>query len=157
MKYKIAVGEKKFEVEIGEVRDGHAQVTVNNATYDINIENYPEIMGEITGARETGRTRSPASARDISPMPAFSGAAKVAAAVSAPAAGGNFVTAPIPGLILEIMVKVGDTVSSGQVVAIMEAMKMENNLTCDVSGTVQEIRVQKGGQVVTGDVIIVIG
>jgi biotin carboxyl carrier protein len=157
MKYKIAVGGKKFEVQIEEVKDGHAQVTVNNATYDVNIENYPEMMGEIAGGRDTHHTRAPASARNLSPMPAFTSPATVAATVSAPTVGDNFVTAPIPGLVLEIMVNVGDTVSSGQVVAIMEAMKMENNLTCNVSGSVREIRVQKGAQVVTGDVIIVIG
>jgi biotin carboxyl carrier protein len=157
MKYKIAVGEKKFEVEIREVKDGAAQVTVDNSPYDITIENYSEMMGEITGGHETRLTRNPASARSLSPIPALSSAASIAAKASAPTVGDKFVTAPIPGLILEIMVKVGDTVSSGQVVAIMEAMKMENNLTCDVSGTVQEIWVQKGGQVATGDVIVVIG
>jgi biotin carboxyl carrier protein len=66
------------------------------------------------------------------------------------------VAAPIPGLIVKINVAVGDSVTAGQTVAIMEAMKMENNLTCAVSGTVQEIRVQKGSEVATGDVIMII-
>jgi glutaconyl-CoA/methylmalonyl-CoA decarboxylase subunit gamma len=157
MKYQIAVGEKKFEVEIREVKDGHAQVTVNNTPYDIHIENYPEMMDEITGTQKTQQTRNQAPPQSRAPMPVSPSTATVAARTPAPSVGDNFVTAPIPGLILELMVKVGDTVSAGQVVAIMEAMKMENNLTCDVSGTVKEIRVQKGAQVVTGDVIIVIG
>ncbi|WP_373499781.1 biotin/lipoyl-containing protein, partial [Desulfococcus sp.] len=82
------------------------------------------------------------------------------AAVAAPrpvsAVGTGTVAAPIPGLILKINVAVGDTVTAGQTVAIMEAMKMENNLTCAVSGVVQEIRVQKGSEVATGDVIMII-
>ncbi|MBF0204489.1 MAG: acetyl-CoA carboxylase biotin carboxyl carrier protein subunit, partial [Desulfamplus sp.] len=57
----------------------------------------------------------------------------------------------------EIKVKVGDQVKSGQVVAIMEAMKMENDLPSALNGTVKDIRVQKGAQVSTGDVLIVIG
>jgi biotin carboxyl carrier protein len=72
-------------------------------------------------------------------------------------AGTEVVVAPIPGLILDIKVAAGDSVSAGQVVAVMEAMKMENNLVSNVSGTVQEIRVQKGAEVSTGDVIMLIG
>ena len=65
--------------------------------------------------------------------------------------------APIPGTIMAILVEVGDAVGAGQVVAIMEAMKMENNLVSRVAGTVREIRVQKGAEVATGDVVMVIG
>jgi biotin carboxyl carrier protein len=72
-------------------------------------------------------------------------------------AGDDALTAPIPGLILEVRVKVGDRVSAGQIVAVMEAMKMENNLIAQKDGVVQDIRVQKGTEVSTGDVIMVIG
>jgi biotin carboxyl carrier protein len=57
---------------------------------------------------------------------------------------------------LEVKVQVGDKVANGQVVAIMEAMKMANNLTAHKDGVVQEIRVQKGSEVSTGDVIMII-
>ena len=76
---------------------------------------------------------------------------------SRPAAGGGALLAPLPGVILEIRVKSGDTVAPGQVVAVMEAMKMENNLSVQTAGTVGEIRVQKGSEVATGDVIMIIG
>jgi biotin carboxyl carrier protein len=82
--------------------------------------------------------------------------------VAAPAADmspnpkGGAVVAPIPGLILQIKVKVGDAVSAGQVVAIMEAMKMENNISSNIAGTVSAIRAGEGSQVNTGDVIMVI-
>ena len=65
--------------------------------------------------------------------------------------------APIPGLIVEIKVHLGDKVQAGQSVAVMEAMKMENDLTSHVSGVVEEILVQKGTEVATGDVILRIG
>jgi glutaconyl-CoA decarboxylase len=67
------------------------------------------------------------------------------------------ILAPIPGLIMEVRVKVGDAVSAGQIVSILEAMKMENSLTTHVSGTVKEIRVEKGSEVSTGDVILIVG
>jgi len=67
------------------------------------------------------------------------------------------VVAPIPGLILQIKVKVGDAVSAGQVVAVLEAMKMENNISSHISGTVTAVRAAEGSNVTTGDVIMVIG
>jgi biotin carboxyl carrier protein len=60
-------------------------------------------------------------------------------------------------LILEVLVRVGDAVAAGQVVAKMEAMKMENNITCTTAGTVRDIRVQKGAEVATGDTLMIIG
>ena len=73
------------------------------------------------------------------------------------ASGDGMVRAPIPGLILEVSVRVGEKVQQGQVVAVMEAMKMENNLTAHRSGEVKEILVQKGSEVATGDSILRIG
>ena len=59
-------------------------------------------------------------------------------------------------MILEITVKPGDPVKAGQVVAVMEAMKMENRLITTVDGTVKEIRLAKGAHVSTGDVIMIV-
>ena len=60
------------------------------------------------------------------------------------------ITAPIPGLIVDILVSVGDMVKAGQVVVVMEAMKMENPLITTIDGQVKEICLQKGAQVATG-------
>jgi biotin carboxyl carrier protein len=153
MKYKISVGEKKFEVEIGVIEDGLAQVTVNDEAYEVNIENFAEVTGEraITQSR-------PASVptRTETPEPVVSTPPKAATPASAPAAGSGAVVAPISGLILEVKVNVGDTVIIGQEVAVVEAMKMENSISSDISGTVIEIRVQSGAQVSTGDVLMII-
>jgi biotin carboxyl carrier protein len=65
--------------------------------------------------------------------------------------------APIPGTIIELKVKVGDSVTTGQVVGIMEAMKMENNLVSPMDGAVREIRAEKGADVATGDIVMIIG
>lgn len=70
---------------------------------------------------------------------------------------GEPILVPIPGLIIEVKVVVGETVTTGQDVAIIEAMKTENSITAHVSGTVRDIRVQKGSQVSTRDEIMIIG
>jgi biotin carboxyl carrier protein len=147
MKYKISVRDQSFEIEIGQVQNGMAQVTVDQVPYDVKVE---------TVGAKTGPDPVPAAvaAPEAAPPPPVAQAAP-SAAVS-PAAGRDTVVAPIPGLIIDIKVQVGEAVAAGQVVAIMEAMKMENNLTSRIAGTVVEIVTQKGAQVSTDDVVMVI-
>ena len=66
------------------------------------------------------------------------------------------ILAPLPGLILKIMVKVGDIVKPGQEVIIMEAMKMENEIQSHIRGTVREIKFKEGDSISEGDVLIVL-
>ncbi len=142
MKYSINIDQKKYEVEVDAISGGIAQVTVNGASYEIQFE------------REGGRTAAPVI-KAAAPKPVSIPKPK---ASSAPAVSGSgVITAPIPGLIKDITVRVGDTIKNGQVVVIMEAMKMENRLISTVDGTVKEIRVHAGSQVATNDVIMVIG
>jgi biotin carboxyl carrier protein len=154
MRYQIAIGDRKYDVEIGTMKEGVALVTVNTVTYEVAIENYAEV---VAGRAQVGQpeirplpTRAPADTGVAlpprSPVPA-----------AAPAAGLGVISAPIPGLIMDVMVRVGDRVGAGQVVMTMEAMKMVNNITTAVAGTVREVRVQKGSEVATGDVLVVIG
>ena len=152
MRYKIAIGDSKFDIEVGEIQEGTAEVAVNGKSYQVNIENYAEVVdGRGLRPRST-MTAAPRTDYNSAPNPAIP-----AAAATSPNLGGGAVVAPIPGLILQIRVKVGDTVSAGQVVAIMEAMKMENNISSNISGTVTGIRAGEGSQVTTGDIIMVIG
>ena len=153
MKYKIAVGEKKFEVEIGVIKDGLAQVTVNDETYEISIENYAEVTG--AGAIKSS-SPMPVPSAVKAPAPPNAAASQKTAPGSYSAADSGIVTAPISGRILEIKVKVGDTVDVGQEVLVLEAMKMENSINCRVSGKIREIRVRAGDQVSTGDVLLVV-
>ena len=67
---------------------------------------------------------------------------------------GNVVTAPLPGRIIELIVKVGDAVKAGQEVAVLEAMKMENAITSDFAGTVKQILVRQGQTVATDAVLM---
>jgi biotin carboxyl carrier protein len=155
MKYKIAVGKKKFEVEVGEVMDGLAQVTVGDETYEVSIENYADVIGA-GQIRLPNKVQPPPRAQTpqaAAPRPSPT----TQPAVATPPAGEGAVTAPITGQIIDIKVDIGQKVSAGQVVATIEAMKMENELMCAVSGKVLEIRVQPGDQIAAGDVILFIG
>lgn len=141
MTYKITIGDQTFDIQIDALTGRTAQVTVDGVPYEARIEEQPG-------------TSAPAP---VTPAPAT---LFPAAAPARPDAGGTAagtLQAPIPGMITAILVKVGDAVSAGQVVATMEAMKMENNLVSRAAGKVREIRVQKGAEVATGDVIMVIG
>ena len=105
------------------------KVNVNGTVYEVEIE-------EMTGA------------------PA---AAPVAAAPAAPAGAGERVAAPMPGNILSVNVAAGDTVKKGQVLMILEAMKMENEIMAPCDGTVKQVLVNKGATVNSGDPLVVIG
>ena len=92
----------------------------------------------------------------ISDAPVAQEAPKPAAPAPAPAPapGSKSVTAPLPGTVTQILVKVGDAVKAGDTVLMLEAMKMENSITAEAAGTVKAIRVEKGAQVQGGDVLI---
>lgn len=162
MKYKIAIGNNKYEVEIGEINDGIAKINVNGELYEVIIENYAEVA-QGTALGQTNRRPAGPQATDPGRLPASAPAVAAAPKPAAPSPAqtptpeeSGAVLAPIPGLILDLKVEVGDPVTAGQTVATMEAMKMENNIVSNTEGVVQEIRVQKGSQVATGDVIMIV-
>ena len=116
-------------------------ITVNGKTYEVDVE-------EIGGAAPAAPVVSaPAAAPAAAPAPS-------AAPKAAPVAGAKQVTAPMPGTMVSVKVNVGDKVTSDTLVAVLEAMKMENEIFAGVEGTVAGISVSAGDSVNTGDVII---
>ena len=98
-----------------------------------------------------------AAKAEVTPKPAPAAPAPVAAPAPAPAAapaGAKTVTAPLPGTITKVTVKVGDKVNAGDTVLLMEAMKMENNITAEFGGTVKAIFVETGNQVQSGQALV---
>ena len=95
----------------------------------------------------------PAPAATAAPAPA----APVAPAPVAKPAGGDTLTAPMPGTIISLQKKIGDRVSTGDVVLILEAMKMENEIVAMSDGTITHILTSKGAVVSTGDPLVTIG
>ncbi|MCM1524806.1 MAG: biotin/lipoyl-binding protein [Ruminococcus sp.] len=114
-------------------------ITVNGKSYDVAVE-------------EVGGTAPSA------PAPAAAPAVSAAPAPAAPSAAGNGtpVKAPMPGNILDVKVSVGDTVAVGQVLVVLEAMKMENDIVANAAGKVVSIAVKKGDTVNSDDVIATI-
>ena len=118
------------------------KITVNGVTYDVQVE-------------EVGESAAPASAAAV---PAAAPAAKAAPAApkAAPAAGGEPVAAPMPGTILSVNVTAGQSVKSGDVLLVLEAMKMENEIKAPKDGTVTAVSVTKGESVDTGATLVTI-
>ena len=128
MKYVVTVNGKKFEVEVEKV-----------------------------GGAGKSLSRQPVERREtvVKSEPVVE--TKVAAAPAATATtGGTTITSPMPGSILDVKVNVGDKVKFGQTLAILEAMKMENDIPATADGEVAEIRVKKGDVVETDSVLIVL-
>ena len=124
-------------------------ITVNGTPYNVTVE---EGAGApVAAAPVAAPAAAPAPAPAAAPAPAT-------AAAPAPAAQGTAgsvkVEAPMPGTILDVKVSVGDSVSSGSVLCILEAMKMENEIVAPQDGTVASINVSKSDSVEAGQVII---
>ena len=152
MKYHLEINQKNFDVTISGIAGNTARVLVNGQSYEVRIGNLPKPAAQPTTAQPDVTAQTTAA-----PAPAPQSLKPEASIPPVVQGQGETILAPIPGLILEVKVKVGETVSVGQTVSILEAMKMENSLITHVSGTVKEIRVEKGSEVSTGDVILIVG
>ncbi|MCH5201250.1 MAG: biotin/lipoyl-binding protein [Oscillospiraceae bacterium] len=113
-------------------------ITVNGTAYDVAVEEIAEGAAPVAAPAPA----APAAPKAAAPKPAAGGAQ-----------GGVKITAPMPGTIVEVKAKVGDTVKNGTVIAVLEAMKMENDIVADRDGTIASINVNKGDSVSTGAVI----
>jgi biotin carboxyl carrier protein len=146
MHYQLKIDSQDFVVEVVAEQAGSLRVSVNGTPFDVVIQK-SDASARQEAVDISPRRPAPKMAVSVAPAQSACGAAPVAGAV----------LAPIPGLIVEVKVHLGEVVQAGQTVAVMEAMKMENNLTTHFAGVVKEILVQKGSEVSTGDVILHIG
>ena len=143
--YKFRINGNEYNVDINSVEGNIADVTVNGASYQVEMENAPAPVQKPAQAPATATT-APASSATTTPAPK----------AAAPAGAGKPVTSPLPGVIIEVSVKEGQAVKAGQKVAVLEAMKMENEISATKSGTVAQINVTKGAVVETGTPLVVI-
>ena len=118
-------------------------ITVNGKTYEVEVE-------EIGKSEQTPVQIAPVT-RPSAPAPKPS-APK--APQAKPSAGSSDITAPMPGTVLEIKVTQGQTVKSGELVMILEAMKMENEIFAPADGTIEKIHINQGASVNSGDLLI---
>lgn len=126
-KFVINVNGKSYDVEVEEIRDG--------AVVSSPVVSSPVVTAPVAA--------QPVAASASAPAPKPAGAA-----------GSVKIESPMPGNVLKVNVKVGDSVEEGQAVAVLEAMKMENDIVAPSAGTVASVNVSVGDSVNTGDVLI---
>ncbi len=133
------------------------KVTVDGQTYTVQVEELSQntSQGSDKGIQKSGTTPSAAAPMPTAKEKTVPSVAQSKEAPKPATAGGFEVKAPMPGSVLEVKVKVGDTVSDGDVLLVLEAMKMENELTASQEGTVAEVLVKKGDTVNSGDPLII--
>lgn len=144
----------------GEIQIMKYVVTVNGEKYEVEVEKVSGRSGSLSRQpMERGpraRVEAPAAPAVAAPVAAAAPVVEKAAPVAAASTGGaaKAVLSPMPGVILDIKVKEGDAVSSGQTVIILEAMKMENEIVSEFVGTVASLKVKKGDTVDTDAVLV---
>ena len=142
--YSLKINGQNYNVQIDDVNEDStaARVIVNGTAYEV----------EIAGAKAAATSKP-----QVAPAPKEANSAMIKPATAAPSprlnavapSSGYTVKCPLPGTVLSVKVAVGDTVSRGQTLVILEAMKMENAITTDYSGTVKQIFVTEGDNVPT--------
>lgn len=131
--YKYTINGNKYDVEINDIVENIATVTVNGEKYSVEMEKEPEPVKKKVVVKPVAQ-----------PQPA---AASSSSASSAKVNANNALKAPLPGVIREINVAVGDEVKVGDTVVVLEAMKMANNLEAEKAGKVTAVLVQVGESV----------
>ena len=152
--YKFNINDHNYSVDIVDIEDQKATVQVNGVPYEVELEiAVPKATSAPKTVVKLGTQHTPVVNPTQPPQPKISSVPQAATAPS----GGSLIKSPLPGVILNIFVKVGDTVKPGQHILMLEAMKMENNIDADKEGVVKEICVKPNDSVLEGDVLIVIG
>lgn len=142
--YKLLIEGKEYEVSVHSADEKKASVSVNGCDYDVEIASITQDAADSTTTAST-----PAATTANNPAastPTSSGAA----------AGGKTIVSPLPGVIISVDVQQGQAVSRGQKVAVIEAMKMENEILAECDGTITAIHVSKGDSVMEDSKIVTI-
>ena len=157
--YKYKINGNEYSVAIIDLEGDKAAVEVNGVSYQVDIltEGYTAPAPR-PAAKPAAPAPAPAAAPAApAPAPQPIAPAAPAAEPAAPAGKGTAVQSPLPGVILDIKVAVGDQVKAGQTVAILEAMKMENNINAECDGVITAIKVSQGDNILEGSDIVIIG
>ncbi|CCX69559.1 MULTISPECIES: biotin/lipoyl-containing protein [Prevotellaceae] len=139
--YKYTINGNKYEVAINSINDNIANVVVNGEEYEVQMEKEPEPVKKKVVVRPVAQPEAETASAPTSTN-------KVDL--------NNAVKSPLPGVITEIKVKVGDEVKAGDTVVVLEAMKMANNLDAEKSGKVTAVLVKEGESVMEDTPLVVI-
>lgn len=141
--YKYTINGHEYVVAIGDITENTASVIVNGEEYQVEMEPEPEEEKKVV-VRPAASTSS------------ASGDTSDANDSNASSASGDAVKAPLPGVITEVCVSVGDEVKAGDTVVVLEAMKMANNIEAEKDGKITAICVKQGQTVMEDDALVVI-
>lgn len=144
-KFKFVIHGNPYEVNIKNVEDNIAEIEVNGSKYKVEID------------RKIQQTKTPKLVRSVVSPSTESESSTVKTSKPMEAKGAGNIKSPLPGVILSVHIKEGDTVKVGDRLIVLEAMKMENNINSDKEGTITSIKVKPGDSVLEGDVLIQIG
>ncbi len=133
------------------------KVTLNGRVYEVEVEaGKAMLLAEYEAVAPAAPAAAPVAAAPVA-APAAAPAAPAAPAAVAVTGAGEVVAAPMPGTILKVNVQNGQAVKAGDVLCVLEAMKMENDIPAPKDGTVTQVVTSKGASVSTGDALVVIG
>ena len=141
-KQKYTINGVEYEVNIVDIGGIVAQVEVNGTQYEVGFAQEVAPKAKPTVQTPKATETEPAAMR---------------APRSASGAGAGTVCSPLPGTVMKVLVKPGDTVAEGQTLLVLEAMKMENNVDAPRAGKVSTVAVQAGDAIMEGDVLLTIG
>lgn len=152
--YKYKVNGAQYDVTIDSIVGNIAKVEVNGIPFEVEMQG-SSLVEEDLPTQVADETAAPAVAAAPAAVEAAP-AAPAAPAAGAPGAGAP-VKAPLPGVVAKILVSVGQAVKKGETVLVLEAMKMENNITAEADGKVTGICVAAGDSVMEGTTLVTIG
>ena len=148
--YKYKIDGAAYDVTINEVQGRRAKVVVNGISFEVEMQGTQLTEDNLPNVDTTSAPEAPAAA------PAEQPAASASAPSASEAGKGNPVKAPLPGVVTKILVKAGQAVKKGENILVLEAMKMENNITAENDGTVTAVCVNPGDSVLEGTVLLTI-
>ena len=149
--YSYNVNGAQYDVTIESIQGQVAKMNVNGVLFDVEILGAPLTEGDLP---EAAAAVAPAAAA-TTPTPAA--AAAPAPAAKGAAGAGTPINAPLPGVVTKVLVAAGQTVKKGETVVVLEAMKMENNITAECDGSVTGVCVAAGDSVMEGTTLVTIG
>lgn len=144
-KFKFNIQEKQFEIEVINIEENIAELLVNGQTIKVEVD------------KTLPQTKTPRLVRSPAVPSTDSSPSVVKTSPPSSPKGSGTIKSPLPGTIIAMHVKQGDTVRIGQKLITLEAMKMENNINSDKEGTITDIKVKQGDNVMEGDILILIG
>jgi len=152
--FSFTINGNQYDVEIKSVDENKAEVEVNGFTYSVETDKVLQSVSKtpklVVPQAVPSTDITPTEHKTSAPAPVVPAAPKAGS-------GAATIKSPLPGIILDVFVKVGDTIKIGDKLCCLEAMKMENNINSDKAGIITKMHIEKGSTVMEGDPMIEIG